>query len=364
MNIPFFSLKRENALIIDEFITATTAVIRSGHYILGSELLQFEENFAQYTGTKYCIGVGNGLDALVLILRALDIKEGDEVLVPSFTFIATWLAVSQVGASIVPVAADDSYNISVEDLERHITDKTKAIIPVHLFGRPANMKSINEIAKKHALYVIEDAAQAQGSSINQIKCGNLGDIAAFSFYPVKNLGAFGDAGAITTNNKTLAAKIYKLRNYGSSEKYDHQLKGVNSRLDEIQAAVLNVNLKYLDANNSSKNKIAQRYLSAINNSKITLPKAAEAGSHIGWHQFVIRVKNRDVFMQYMQKNGIDTMIHYPIAPHQSGAYALDFNPHDYTNTELLCQTVVSIPIYPSLSDKEINHIINSINNYE
>jgi len=364
MKIPFFNLQRENTPLIEELKEAVSNVMISGHYILGKELNQFENNFAQYVGTKYCIGVGNGLDALVLSLRALNIEKGDEVIVPAHTFIATWLAVSQVDATIIPVEPDEFYNISDDDIESKITEKSKAIIPVHLYGRPANMQKINTIAKRHSLYVIEDAAQAQGSSIETNKCGNLGDIAAFSFYPAKNLGAFGDAGAITTNSSELFDKILSLRNYGSRKKYDHRFKGVNTRLDEIQAVILNIKLKYLDKSNEVKNCIAKRYLKEIKNHNIILPMNPKNETFIAWHQFVVKVINRNSFINYMEKRGIDTLIHYPIPPHESGAYNEDFKNKNFPITSNLCQSIVSIPIYAALTKQEIDYIIKTINNYE
>ena len=361
--IPFFNLKRENALISNDLEQAVLAVIQSGNYIMGPQLTLFESQFAKYTGTKYCIGVGNGLDALILILRAVGIQKGDEVLVPAHTFIATWFAVSQVGATIVPIEPDRTYNLDVDNLSQYITNKTKAIIPVHLYGRPANMFKINLFAKKHSLYVIEDAAQAQGSSLESNMCGNLSNAAAFSFYPIKNLGALGDAGAITTNNKHLAQKLFSLRNYGSIKKYNHQNIGVNSRLDEIQASVLSIKLSSLDANNKAKETIAKKYLTLIKNAKVILPPEKETDAFIAWHQFVLKVVNRDDFIKHMNRLGIGTMIHYPVPPHESGAYSSQFKPSRFPITSQLCKSIVSIPLYASLTDVEVEYIIDSINKY-
>jgi len=364
MKIPFYDLKRENLKHKVKLKKSILSVVDSGHYILGNALKKFEMDFAKYTGSNYCFGVGNGLDALVLILKALQIQKNDEVIVPAHTFIATWLAVSNVGAKIVPVEPDETFNMSGKFLENYITSKTKAIIPVHLYGRPADMLLINAIAKKHDLFVIEDAAQAQGSSYHNLKCGNLADVAAFSFYPTKNLGAFGDAGAVTTNNKKIAEKISKLRNYGSTQKYVHEIQGVNSRMDEVQAAVLSTKLKYLDQTNIIKSKIADRYLSEISNPNIELPKPKAAESYIAWHQFVLKVKNRNNFNGYMIENGIGTMIHYPIPPHKSDAYFSEFKNQSFPITSKFCKEVISIPIYSSLNENEVDFIIKTINNYE
>lgn len=363
MHIPFFNLQREQQAIKTELYQAASAVIDSGHYILGSQLQNFEQQFASYLGVKHCFGVGNGLDALVLLLRALDIKSGDEVIVPAHTFIATWLAVSQVGAKIVPVEPDDSYNIDAESIKRHITDRTKAIIPVHLYGRPADMTAINDLAKQHNLRVIEDAAQAQGSRFKDQACGNLADAAAFSFYPAKNLGACGDAGAITTNNDDIAGKIRALRNYGSVKKYHHHTQGINSRLDEMQAALLQVKLKYLDNNNHKKQNVAEYYLNNIDNNKVVLPPKNDAHYYSTWHQFVLQVEDRNTFIEYLNKHGIDTLIHYPVPAHHSGAYQQLFADRYFPITEKLSRTVVSIPIYATLTEQETEHIINTINQF-
>jgi len=364
MKIPFFNLSKENLSIKNELCSSVLSVIESGSYILGNELLKFEKKYAEYIGTKYCIGVGNGLDALILILRSLDIKQDDEVIVPAHTFIATWLAVSQVGARIIPVEPDDSFNIEIAKIEKKITSKTKAIIPVHLYGRPVDMSALREIANRHSIYVIEDSAQAHGASINKVKCGNLGDAAAFSFYPVKNLGSFGDAGAITTNNKNIAQKILSLRNYGSTKKYVHQTLGVNSRLDEIQSAVLSVKLSQLDKCNNLKEKIANKYLTKISNDNIILPPPQRKNTFVAWHQFVLKVNKRSKFIKYMNEKGIETMIHYPTPPHESPAYKEKVNKFSLPLTSEICESIVSLPIYSTLSNEEVNYIINSINQYE
>ena len=364
MKINFYDLKREHQQINTELKKVVAEAIDSNHYILGEKLTTFEINFAQYLGVKHCIGVGNGLDALSLSLLALNIQKGDEVIVPAHTFIATWLAVSHVGAVPIPVEPDDSYNISVEKITQKITSKTKAVIPVHLYGRPVEMDQLNQLAKKHGLFVIEDAAQAHGSTFQGKKCGALGDLAAFSFYPTKSLGALGDGGAITTDSDELARKIRKLRNYGSTKKYVHEVAGVNSRLDEIQAAVLDLKLKRLDQDISNKQKLATKYFSKIDNPEVKLPLSQSADTQISWHQFVIRVNNREHFMGYMNKHGIQTHIHYPSAPHTSDVYNTQHNSVDYPLTQKLCETVVSLPLYATLTEKEINHIIEKVNLYE
>ncbi len=364
MKINFFDLRREHQGINTALKKEMAKVIDSNQFILGEQLIRFENNFAKYLGVKHCIGVGNGLDALTLSLKSLNIQRGDEVIVPGYTFIATWLAVSQVGATPVPVEPDDTYNIAVKNIAKKITKKTKAIIPVHLYGRPVDMAELNKLAVENDLFVIEDAAQAHGSTFQDKKCGALGDLGAFSFYPTKSLGALGDGGAITTNNDEFARRIRKLRNYGSTTKYVHEVAGVNSRLDEIQAAVLDLKLKRLDHDISKKQKIVAKYFSKIDNIEVKLPLPQNTDTQISWHQFVIRVRNRRHFMSFMNGHGIQTHIHYPSAPHTSDIYKTEYSAKDYTKTQELSETVVSLPLYGSLTEDEINYIIEKINLYE
>lgn len=334
-------------------------------YIQGNEYKKFNENFAMYCGTKYAIGVGNGLDALMLILRAYGIGTGDEVIVPSNTFIATALAVTYVGATPVFVEPIlEEYNINPNLIEEKITSKTKAIMAVHLYGQCCDMDKINAIAKKHNLKVIEDAAQAHGATYKGKKAGSLGDAAGFSMYPGKNLGAFGDGGAVTTNDKELAIKVAALSCYGSDYKYHHIYKGVNSRLDEIQCGFLNVKLKYLDKWNKDRNRIAKMYLEGINNPKIKLPVVHEGNYHI-WHVFAVRCDERDRLEKYLNDNGIGTNKHYPTPMHLQGAYSdLNIKKGDLPLAEEISSTELSIPMYYGMTCEDINFIIKTINSFE
>ncbi len=321
MKIPFLDLKAAYLELKNELDEAYRRVMASGWYILGAETEEFEREFAEYCGAKYCIGIGNGLEALHLILRGYGIGKGDEVIVPANTYIATWLAASYADAVPVPIEPDaETYNLAPENIERAITAKTKAIMPVHLYGQPAAMDAINEIAQKYNLKVIEDAAQAQGAKYQGERTGILGDAAGFSFYPGKNLGAYGDAGAVTTNDEELAEKIKMLRNYGSKVKYYNEVKGYNSRLDPLQAAFLRVKLKYLDEWNARRAKVAKYYLEALSDvSDLILPFVPEESEPV-WHLFVVRHPRRDDLQKHLAENGIGTMIHYPVPPHLSEAY--------------------------------------------
>ena len=322
--IPFLDLHAINARFERQFQDGFKQFLDSGYYILGNQVKLFEANFARYCGTKHCIGVGNGLDALRLILEAYKIlgklKESDEVLVASNTYIATILAIKQAGLKPVLVEADfDTYNFNIQALKNAISPKTKAIMPVHLYGQLAPMDAILKISNENNLLVIEDAAQAHGAKNNDGKlAGNIGDAAGFSFYPTKNLGALGDGGAVTTNDDELAAVITKLRNYGASTKYVNEIVGLNSRLDEIQAAFLNIKLPTLDSDNEIRRKIAKKYISEIKNDKIILPHYDGSENHI-FHLFVVRVENRNEFIDYLDRNGIGHLIHYPIPPHRQEA---------------------------------------------
>lgn len=365
MNIPFVSLKKMHAEIRRDLDNAYNSVLDSNCFIQGQACTQFEQEFADYCGVKYCIGVGNGLDALMLILRAMDIGIDDEVIVPSNTYIATALAVSYVGAIPIFVEPDiDTFNINPDLIEEKITRKTKAIIAVHLQGRPADMDAINSIAKRYGIMVLEDAAQAHGAKYKGKKVGSLGDAAGFSFYPGKNLGALGDGGCVTTNNKEIADKVRALGNYGSDYKYHHIYKGVNSRLDELQAAFLSVKLKHLDQWNTERRGIAERYLNEINNPLIQLPKASDDVFEHVYHVFVIRCKARDSLEKYLNKNGIRTLKHYPIPIHLQGAYAnMKKAKGSLPIAEEISETVLSIPMYYGMTENEIDYVVKMINEF-
>lgn len=366
-NINYLNLGRMHKPIQDEIMRATQEVVKSEWFIQGEKCSQFEKEFAQYCGVKHCIGVGNGLEALRLILEAYEIGVGDEVIVPANTFIATVLAVSYVGATPVFVDADMStYNIDISKIREKISSKTKAIIVVHLYGNIVQMDEVYKIAKEYNLKIIEDSAQAHGAMYKGKKAGNLGDAAGFSFYPGKNLGAFGDGGAITTNDNELAAKIRALANYGSIQKYNHIYKGCNSRLDEMQAAILSVKLKHLENWNEERRRIAKRYSTEIKNPYIVLPNLdlKDLSSHV-FHIYPILVEGRQRFMEYLEKYGISSMIHYPIPIPLQKAYC-EFR--DETDalpaTRKICAEEVSIPLYPGMSEEEITYVIGKINEYK
>lgn len=363
--LPFLDLKSINKQIEPELRKAFTRVLDSGWYILGEELNEFEKEYAEYCGTQYCIGVGNGLEALHLILRAYGIGEGDEVIVPSNTYIATWLAVNYVGATPIPVEPIlETYNIDPSRLVDAISPRTKAIIAVHLYGQPADMDAINLVATKYNLKVIEDAAQAHGAQYKGRCTGSLGDAAGFSFYPGKNLGALGDAGAVTTNDPELAERISVLRNYGSHEKYHNEIKGYNSRLDELQAAFLREKLKLLDIHNSLRTEIANEYKTQLKDlSILTLPDIEEWAVSV-WHLFVIRCDNRDILAKELKEKGIDTMIHYPIAPHLQPAYKdMGIMEGGLPISEKIHREVVSLPIWPGMTTNQVETVIKEIRRY-
>ena len=348
-----------------ELKEATNRVIDSNWYILGKEVENFEREFANYLGVKYCIGVGNGLEALHIILRAYDIGEGDEVIIPSNTYIATALAVSYAGAVPIMVEPDErAYNINPDLIVEKITKKSKAIMPVHLYGQACDMDPINEIAKKYNLKVIEDAAQAHGATYKEKKCGALGDAAGFSFYPTKNLGALGDAGAVTTNDKELAEKIRALRNYGSEKHYYNKYMGFNSRLDEIQAAILRVKLRHLEEFNKERKTIAQLYLNDLQDANLILPYVPEWTEPV-WHQFVVRSKKRDELQQYLKSKGIGTLIHYPLPIHLQEAYKhLGYKKGDFPIAEKIANEVLSLPMWIGLTKEQIEMICKVIKNYK
>ncbi|MEK7645682.1 MAG: DegT/DnrJ/EryC1/StrS family aminotransferase [Patescibacteria group bacterium] len=364
--ISFLNFKNLNTPYRKELIKTIAEVIDSGRYILGPKVESFEKEFSKYCGVEHAIGVGNGLDALTLIIRAYKelgvFHEGDEILVPANTYIASILAITENRLKPVLIEPDiNTYNIDIDSLEKNITKRTKAILTVHLYGRVSYSEKMQAIAEKHNLKIIEDCAQAHGAEYRGKKVGSLGDAAGFSLYPSKPLGALGDAGVVTTNDKKLAEMIRALRNYGSHKKYYNQYAGINSRLDEMQAAVLLVKLKYLDKSNNKRREIAELYLNNIKNSKLILPKTNNDKSHV-WHLFVVRTKNRDKFFKYMLKNGVETMIHYPVPPHKQGAY-YKWKDWKYPITEEIHNTVISLPLYQTMPQKEILKVIKACNEY-
>lgn len=362
MQVPFLDMKAPYLELKGELDAAYQRVMESGWYVLGKEVEAFEQEFAEYCGVKHCIGVGNGLDALYLVLKAWGIREGDEVIVPANTYIATWLAVTYAGAKVVPVEPDErTYNIDPNKIEVAITEKTKAIIAVHLYGQPANMPAIDAIAKKHNLKVLEDAAQAHGAKCYGKKVGGLGDAAGFSMYPGKNLGALGDAGVVTTNDNETADKIRVLRNYGSRVKYHNEVIGHNSRLDELQAALLRIKLRYLDEWNDRRTQVAQKYLyELIDNKEIIIPYIPKWSEPV-WHLFVILTKQREELQIKLADNGIGNLIHYPIPPHLSGAYKeCGWAKGTFPISERLAEEVLSLPMGPHMMAGQVNLIISSL----
>lgn len=364
MKVPFASFETMHDEVREELNKAIQEVIASNWYIRGSKNKIFEKEFADYCGTKYCVGCGNGLDALFLLLKAYGIKEGDEVIVPSNTFIATVLAVTRIGATPIFVEPRiEDYTIDVSKIEERITKKTKVIIPVHLYGQTADMDEINKIAQKYGLITIEDAAQAHGAKYKGLRTGNLADAAGFSFYPGKNLGAMGDAGAITTNDKAIAEKVYALSNYGSDFKYHHIYHGINSRLDELQAAILSVKLKKLDYWNQYREKIAERYLEKIQNNKIIKPIVLEEREHV-WHIFALRTNERKELETYLNEHGIGTAIHYPIPIHQQKVYQkIKIKRGELPIAERIAEMELSIPMYYGMSEAQIDYVIETINKF-
>ncbi len=363
--IPFLDMKPHYLEIKDELDEAYQRTMESGWYILGGELDAFEQEFATYVGSKHCIGVGNGLEALQLILMGYGIGAGDEVIVPANTYIASWLAVSYSSARPVPVEPDPgTYNMDPRLIEKAITPRTKAIMPVHLYGQPAEMDIIWQTAEEHRLTIIEDAAQTHGGWYRDRMAGNLGDAAGFSFYPSKNLGAFGDAGAVTTNDDELADKIRVLRNYGSRQKYYNEVKGHNSRLDPLQAAFLRVKLKHLEDWNKRRDRIAKHYLDNLRHIRdLGLPHVPSVVVPV-WHLFVISHPERDRLQAYLKDHGIGTLIHYPVPPHLSEAYQeLEYEVGDFPISEKMANTFLSIPIGPHLSMDDADYVIDTIQEF-
>jgi dTDP-4-amino-4,6-dideoxygalactose transaminase len=360
MKIPFLDLKAPYQELQAEVDEAYERVMNSGWYLLGDELAGFEQEFAAYCGVQYCVGVANGLEALHLVLRAWNIGPGDQVIVPSNTYIATWLAVTHTGATPVPVEPDErTYNIDPNKIETAITAKTKAIIAVHLYGQPADIDSIRVIANKYGLKILEDGAQAHGAEYHNRKVGSLGDAAGISMYPGKNLGAMGDGGVVTTNDVSLAQKVKILRNYGSERKYYNEVIGFNSRLDELQAAFLRVKLAKLNDWNERRKKIVNRYLRELKDQAAILLPYVPDGVNPAWHVFVIRSKQRDILQAKLAYRGISTLIHYPIPPHLSTAYqSFGWERGDFSIAETLANEVLSLPIGPHLSNEQVSYVLD------
>lgn len=362
--VEFNVLDRQYQMFADKYKQSAIRVLESGWYILGKELENFEKKYADYMGSKYCVGVNSGLDALMLAFRALDIKQGDEIIVPANTYIASVIGITENGAIPIFVEPDEYHNLDVDKIEIAITKRTKAILVVHLYGQAANMKKIKDIADKNNLFLIEDCAQSHGSKFDGSLTGTFGDIGCFSFFPTKNLGAFGDGGAIITNNQRIADKVRMLRNYGSKVKYHNEIEGINSRLDELQAALLNTKLPHLSDLTTERVKIAERYLNEIKSSKIELPITRDKAEHV-YHLFVVRCKDRDVLQQYLLENGIKTQIHYPIPPHLAECYKrLGYKKGDFPITEQYANEVLSLPLYNGMTDEEIDYVVKVINRYK
>ena len=364
LEVPFVSFRAYENQYAQELKDCFNRVFDASWYILGNECQEFEADFARYVGTRHCVGCGNGLDALRLAFLALGIGPGDEVIVPSNTFIATVLAISQVGATPVLVEPElNTYNIDVSRIEQAITGKTRAIVPVHLYGLPCDMDPLMQIAKAHGLWVVEDSAQAHGTKYNGRKVGTFGDAAGFSFYPGKNLGALGDAGAVVTNNDDVAAKVRALGNYGSKQKYEHVYAGVNSRLDEIQAALLSQKLPHLDETNEFRREVARKYLSSMNNPLVALPVVPSYAEPV-WHIFAVRCDQRDRLQEWLANRGIQTNVHYPIPIHLQGAYKGQLgNEGDYPIAEQISKTQLSLPMFYGMTNEQIDWIIESINSF-
>lgn len=361
--IKFLDLYKINERLRKEINGKITQVLDSGWYLLGEETENFEQNFAKYCGVKHCIGVANGLESLNLIIRGYGFAQGDEIIVPANTYIASILAISENGCTPILVEPDiNTYNINPDLIEKKITSKTKAIMVVHLYGQAVQMQKIWALAQKYNLKIIEDSAQAHGAKYQNKRVGSLGDASGFSFYPGKNLGCVGDGGCVTTNDDELAQKIKALRNYGSHKKYHNVFTGMNSRLDEIQAGILDIKLKFLDEDNQKRKEIAKYYRKNIKNSSIILPNVYAEDAHV-WHLFVVRTKQRDNFQKYLLDNEIQTIIHYPIPPHKQECYKL-WNNLSYPITEEIHKSVLSLPISPVMSNDEVKKVVEVINEYK
>ena len=365
ISIPFLDMKSPYEELRDEMDAAYRRVMESGWYILGDETERFEQDFARYCGVRHCAGLGNGLEALHLILRASDIGTGDEVIVPANTYIASWLAVTYAGATPVPVEPIEStYNLDPSRVESAITPRTRAIMAVHLYGQPADMDSLREVATRRGLRLIEDAAQAHGATVDGRRAGSLSDAAGWSFYPGKNLGAMGDAGGVTTDDDQLADRIRVLRNYGSRVKYHNEVKGFNSRLDPLQAAFLGVKLNHLEEWNARRKALAGRYLEALADVPDLILPHVPAWADPSWHLFVIRHPERDALQKHLTENGIGTLIHYPIPPHLSDAYReMGYKQGDFPITEAIHRTVLSLPMGPHLRADQLDHVVEAIRSF-
>lgn len=347
----------------EEYEKKALDILRSGWYVLGNEVKSFEEEFAERIGSKYCVGLASGLDALWLAFRILGIGKGDEVIVQANTYIASVMGITINGATPIFVEPDEFFNIDVNKIEEKITDKTKAILVVHLYGQASQMDKVVELTKKYNLRLVEDCAQSHGAAFNGKTTGTFGDIGCFSFYPSKNLGAFGDAGAIVTDDKDIAAAFKMYRNYGSEKRYYNKVVGANSRLDEMQAGLLRVRLKYLDEINAEKEKIAEFYSEHINNAKIIKPDVKQNCSSV-WHQYVIRSSERDELIEYLKERNIGTIIHYPIPPHLAEAYQyLGYKEGDFPITETYAKSVLSLPVYNGITDEELQYVADEINKF-
>ncbi|MBQ6217594.1 MAG: DegT/DnrJ/EryC1/StrS family aminotransferase [Erysipelotrichaceae bacterium] len=359
------NLKRQHDIYLDEYNNKALEVLNSGWYILGKEVESFEKEYADYISCKHCVGVASGMDALQIAFRILGIKEGDEVIVCSNSYIACVMGITMNGGTPVFVEPDEYDNIDADKVEEKITEKTKAILAVHLYGQSCDMDKIMELAKKHSLKVVEDCAQAHGTMWKDKKVGSIGDIACWSFYPTKNLGGFGDGGAITTNIDDYAAQARVIRNYGSKRiHYENDIIGMNSRLDELQAGLLRVKLSHLDELNAERGKIAERYMNEISNPLIC-PLKTRPGSNNVYHQFVIHCKKRDELIEYLKENEIGTIIHYPIPPHLQQAYAyLGYKKGDFPIAERYADEVVSLPMYNGISSEELDYVIDALNRFE
>lgn len=363
MNVPFLDLKPVHDPIKVDLENCFKNVLAASHYIMGSELSSFESEFASYCGAKHCIGVGNGLDALILILKALGVGEGDEVLVPSNTFIATWLAVSYVGAKPIPVEPNpNTHLIEATNVGPKINSRTKAIMVVHLYGQTADMQPIVDLANKYKIRVIEDAAQAHGALYDGKAAGALGDAAGFSFYPGKNLGALGDGGAVVTNSDELAQKVRTLRNYGSNKKYHHDVLGFNSRLDEVQAAILRVKLKHLNGYNERRREIANLYTQELKDVHGIVTPVVYSNCESVWHLYVVKASRREELQNYLSQHGVQTLIHYPIPAHKSEAYVKEYS-EALPLTEELSSQILSLPIGPHLSNSQIVYVCDKIKSF-
>jgi dTDP-4-amino-4,6-dideoxygalactose transaminase len=360
-SVAFLDLRAAYEELREEMDAATGRVLATGWYLLGEELEQFESEYAAYIGSKHCVGVANGLDALTLVLRAWGIGPGDEVLVPSNTYIATWLAVSAVGARPVPVEPNErSYVIEADAVRAALTPATRAVIPVHLYGMAADVEAIAEVCHPLGVRVLDDAAQGHGATVRGKRVGSQGDAAAWSFYPTKNLGALGDAGAVTTNDARLAEQLRVLRNYGSRKKYVNEIRGVNSRLDEIQAAILRVKLPVLDEWNARRGRIASAYLDRLADVPVELPAVPPDSTSV-WHVFVIRVQNRDAVRAQLAKAGVETLIHYPTPPHAQGAYAdLGIRVGELPISERIHREVLSLPIGPHMEEFQVKTVVDAL----